>query len=70
MIIKVVSWNTGFRTQPWRQLLEMDADVALLQETCTRRTKRYARAKWNSARTGLGSAESTTQSILFVRPEW
>lgn len=34
-MIKVVSWNTGFRRQPWLDLLDMDADVALLQETCT-----------------------------------
>ena len=32
MAIKVVSWNIGKRHQPWRQLLEMDVDVALLQE--------------------------------------
>ena len=30
--IKVVSWNIGKRQEPWRQLLGMDADVALLQE--------------------------------------
>ena len=29
---KVVSWNIAKRQKPWRQLLEMDADVALLQE--------------------------------------
>ena len=34
-MIKMVSWNTGFRRQPWFDLLEMDVDVALLQETCT-----------------------------------
>jgi len=34
-MIKIVSWNTGFARQPWFDLLEMDADVALLQETCT-----------------------------------
>ena len=34
-MIKVVSWNTGFRRQPWLELQNMDADVALLQETCT-----------------------------------
>ena len=31
-MIKVVSWNIAKRHQPWRELLEMDADVALLQE--------------------------------------
>ncbi len=33
MTIKVVSWNIAKRWEPWRQLLSMDADVALLQET-------------------------------------
>lgn len=28
----VVSWNIAKRHQPWRQLLKMDADIALLQE--------------------------------------
>ena len=30
--INVVSWNVGKRDKPWRELLTMDADVALLQE--------------------------------------
>ena len=32
MVTKVVSWNVAKRQEPWRQLLMMDADVALLQE--------------------------------------
>ena len=32
MAVTVVSWNTAKRHEPWRQLLQMDADVALLQE--------------------------------------
>ena len=32
MTTKVVSWNIATRQEPWRQLLKMDADVALLQE--------------------------------------
>ena len=32
MAIRVVSWNIGKRHEPWRQLLDMDVDVALLQE--------------------------------------
>ena len=32
MAITVVSWNIATRHEPWRQLLAMDADVALLQE--------------------------------------
>ena len=30
---RVVSWNIDTRHLPWRQLVNMDADVALLQET-------------------------------------
>ena len=32
MPVVAVSWNIAKRHEPWRQLLEMDADVALLQE--------------------------------------
>ena len=32
MVVTVVSWNIAKRYEPWRQLVEMDADVALLQE--------------------------------------
>ncbi len=31
-MIKVVSWNIAKMHDPWRELIEMDADVALLQE--------------------------------------
>ena len=34
-MIKLLSWNTAFRRQPWHELADMDIDVALLQETCT-----------------------------------
>ncbi len=30
--MKLISWNIGHRAEPWRRLLESDADVALLQE--------------------------------------
>lgn len=33
MAIRVVSWNIGKRHEPWRQLVDMDVDVALLQES-------------------------------------
>ena len=32
LAVTVVSWNIATRHAPWRQLLQMDADVALLQE--------------------------------------
>lgn len=32
---KVVSWNIGRRHEPWRQLVDMDADVALVQEAAS-----------------------------------
>ncbi len=31
-MIKVVSWNIAKKHEPWRELVKMDADVALLQE--------------------------------------
>lgn len=33
-MIKIVSWNIAFSKEPWRELVAMDVDVALLQETC------------------------------------
>ena len=30
--VKIVSWNVAHRREPWHCLLDMDADVALLQE--------------------------------------
>ena len=32
MVITVVSWNIARRNKPWRELVQMGADVALLQE--------------------------------------
>lgn len=32
MAITVVSWNIAKKQEPWRQLVRMDADIALLQE--------------------------------------
>ena len=32
MGVTVVSWNIATKIEPWRELVEMDADVALLQE--------------------------------------
>ena len=32
MATKLVCWNIGKRRKPWKQLVKMDADVALLQE--------------------------------------
>ena len=34
-MIRMISWNTRFARQPWFDLLDMDIDIALLQETCT-----------------------------------
>ncbi len=31
-MIRVVSWNIAKRIEPWRELVKMDADVALVQE--------------------------------------
>ena len=32
MTVTVVSWNIAKMREPWRQLLQIEADVALLQE--------------------------------------
>lgn len=32
MTTRIVCWNINKRKEPWRQLLQMDADIALLQE--------------------------------------
>ena len=32
MAVTLLSWNIAKRREPWRQLVHMDADVALLQE--------------------------------------
>ena len=32
MNLKIVSWNIAQRLKPWHRLLELDADIALLQE--------------------------------------
>lgn len=41
-MITVVCWNIAGRKQPWEELLEMDADVALLQEAGLPPSKRIA----------------------------
>ena len=41
-MITVVCWNIAGRKQPWAELLEMDADVALLQEAGLPPSKRIA----------------------------
>ena len=32
MAVTVVSWNIAKRHEPWRQLLQMETDIALVQE--------------------------------------
>ena len=41
-MVKVVSWNTNARRHAILKLLEMDADVALLQEVTVNGWKRLA----------------------------
>ena len=33
-MVKIIDWNIAFTRQPWRELVQMNADVALRQETC------------------------------------
>ena len=62
-MIKIVCWNTGFRTQPWRQLLEMDADVALLQETCTPPEETQGRMELSPYQPWLGGEEFSASAL-------
>ena len=34
-MLRIIDWNIAFRKEPWRELVAMGADVALLQETGT-----------------------------------
>jgi hypothetical protein len=34
MSLKIISWNIGHRSNVWREVAGLDADVALLQEAC------------------------------------
>ena len=29
-MVTIINWNIGFSREPWRELVAMDADVALL----------------------------------------
>lgn len=31
-MVKIIAWNIGHRTEPWRELIRSDADIALLTE--------------------------------------
>ena len=33
-MVRMVCWNIGYRTEPWRRLHDTEADVALMQEAC------------------------------------
>ncbi len=51
MTTRIVCWNIAGRKAPWEQLVEMDADVALLQEALTphlRRRGEIPEEHWNS----------------------
>lgn len=51
MATRVVCWNIAGRKKPWKQLAEMDADVALLQEALTphlRQRGEIPEGHWNS----------------------
>lgn len=50
---KVVSWNIATMQEPWRELVEMDADVALLQEVAKRREAALATLDAKLARAAL-----------------
>ena len=59
-MIKLLSWNTGFTRQPWHELVEMDVDVALLQETCTPPREALAKMEISPYTPWLGEHYSRT----------
>lgn len=62
-MIKMVSWNTGFRRQPWLELLDMDADVALLQETCNPPDEAQSRMEFSPHCPWLGGERFSINSL-------
>lgn len=62
-MVKLVAWNIAHRTEPWRQLVESEADIALLQEAAEPPTD-------IAERVGVDSASWETQGAGLSRPAW
>ncbi len=68
--LKVISWNIGHRSEPWRHLLNTDADIALLQEAAAPPGEFVSRVDaqpWQTAGTGLVRAWRTAVVRLSDR---
>lgn len=63
--IKVVSWNIATKREPWRELVAMDADVALLQEA-----RRPPEDVVGQRDAGLPPAESAGLPDIGPRESW
>ena len=59
-MVTIINWNIGFSREPWRELVAMDADVALLQETCTPPPEVSDRVSFNPHRHWLSEHYSLT----------
>ena len=59
-MIKLLSWNTAFRRQPWHEMADMDIDVALLQETRTPPPEALAKMEISPYTPWLGEHYSLT----------
>ncbi len=75
--VKIVSWNMAHRQKSWRYLLDMDIDLALLQEACRPPDEIADRieidpAPWSSAERG-GKVKWRTAIVVVsnrVAGEW
>ena len=59
MTTRIVCWNINKTKEPWRQLLQMDADIALLQEA----GQVPSRCGWGKSTRGLRSIGTRTFGI-------
>ncbi len=66
-MIRVVSWNVAHRDAPWETLLEMDADVALLQEASRPSVKLPSRVEIDPSPWHMASPGHTPWKAAVVK---
>lgn len=75
MTTKIVCWNIARRNEPWRWLLDMDADVALLQEAAEPPSEVAARveidpAPWDESGGNYNWRTAVVRLSDRVRVDW
>lgn len=75
MTTRIVCWNIARRNEPWRWLLEMDADVALLQEAAEPPSEVAARVEIDPAPWDISGANWNWRTAVVrlsnrVRVDW